>query len=179
MTLLHVCALLLFPFIHVCVSQYGGTGRGEWKLIVRSHSLFNHGCLKGVLTNCEPASQRVMRVEPASHASHASHHVSHARQMLVPSPFSFLRLLAAFGYLARVFAILALLSISFCYLPSSFSSFVKVSLFCFFVIKFWDLMFYLWVYSQTIENSCIHLHTITDSWQIDVCKASWRPISRD
>ena len=27
-------------------------------------------------------------------ASHASHHVSHARQMLVPSPFSFLRLLA-------------------------------------------------------------------------------------
>ena len=60
-----------------------------------------------------------MRVEPASHASH---HVSHARQMLVPSPFSFLRLLAAFGYLARVFAIL---SISFCYLPSSFSSFVK------------------------------------------------------
>ena len=80
-----------------------------------------------VLTNCEPASQRVMRVEPASHASHASHHVSHARQMLVPSPFSFLRLLAAFGYLARVFAILALLSISFCYLPSSFSSFVKVN----------------------------------------------------
>ena len=67
-----------------------------------------------VLTNCEPAS-------------HASHHVSHARQMLVPSPFSFLRLLAAFGYLARVFAILALLSISFCYLPSSFSSFFKVS----------------------------------------------------
>ena len=65
-----------------------------------------------------------MRVEPASHASH---HVSHARQMLVPSPFSFLRLLAAFGYLARVFAILALLSISFCYLPSSFSSFVKVN----------------------------------------------------
>ena len=59
--------------------------------------------------------------------SHASHHVSHARQMLVPSPFSFLRLLAAFGYLARVFAILALLSISFCYLPSSFSSFVKVN----------------------------------------------------
>ena len=52
---------------------------------------------------------------------------SHARQMLVPSPFSFLRLLAAFGYLARVFAILALLSISFCYLPSSFSSFFKVS----------------------------------------------------
>ena len=77
-----------------------------------------------VLTNCEPASQRVMRVEPASHASH---HVSHARQMLVPSPFSFLRLLAAFGYLARVFAILALLSISFCYLPSSFSSFVKIN----------------------------------------------------
>ena len=68
-----------------------------------------------------------MRVESASHASHASHHVSHARQMLVPSPFSFLRLLAAFGYLARVFAILALLSISFCYLPSSFSSFVKVN----------------------------------------------------
>ena len=60
-------------------------------------------------------------------ASHASHHVSHERQMLVPSPFSFLRLLAAFGYLARVFAILALLSISFCYLPSSFSSFVKVN----------------------------------------------------
>ena len=30
----------------------------------------------------EPASQRVMRIEPASHASH---HVSHARQMLVPS----------------------------------------------------------------------------------------------
>ena len=58
-----------------------------------------------------------MRVEPASHASH---HVSHARQMLVPSPFSFLWLLVAFGYLARVFAILALLSISFCYLPSSF-----------------------------------------------------------
>ena len=28
----------------------------------------------------EPASQRVMRVEPVSHASHASHHVSHARQ---------------------------------------------------------------------------------------------------
>ena len=70
-----------------------------------------------------------MRVEPASHTSHGSHHVSHARQMLVPSPFSFLRLLAAFGYLARVFAILALLSISFCYLPSSFSSFVKVSWF--------------------------------------------------
>ena len=54
-----------------------------------------------VLTNCEPASQRVMRVEPASHASR---HVSHARQMLIPSPFSFLQLLAAFGYLARVFA---------------------------------------------------------------------------
>ena len=35
-----------------------------------------------VLTNCEPASQRVMRVKPASHASHASHHVS---QRLVPS----------------------------------------------------------------------------------------------
>ena len=35
-----------------------------------------------------------MRVEPASYASHASHHVSHARQMLVPSPFSFLRVLA-------------------------------------------------------------------------------------
>ena len=35
--------------------------------------------------------------EPASHASHAihaSHHVSHARQMLVLSIFSFLRLLA-------------------------------------------------------------------------------------
>ena len=32
--------------------------------------------------------------EPASHASHASHHASHARQMLVPSLFSFLRLLA-------------------------------------------------------------------------------------
>ena len=46
-----------------------------------------------------------MRVEPASHASHASHHVSHARQMLVPSPFSFLRLLVAFGYLAGVVAI--------------------------------------------------------------------------
>ena len=29
---------------------------------------------------CEPASQRIMRVEPVSHASHASHHVSHARQ---------------------------------------------------------------------------------------------------
>ena len=56
-----------------------------------------------------------MRVEPASDASH---HLSHARQMLVPSPFSFLRLFVAFGYLARVFAILALLSISFCYLPS-------------------------------------------------------------
>ena len=65
-----------------------------------------------------------MQVEPASHASH---HVSHARQMLVPSPFSFLRLLVAFGYLARVCAILALLSILFCYLPSSFSSFVKVN----------------------------------------------------
>ena len=77
-----------------------------------------------------------MRVEPASHASHASHHVSHARQMLVPSPFSFLRLLAAFGYLARVFAILALLSISFCYLPSSFSTFVKVSFVFFIVINF-------------------------------------------
>ena len=88
---------------------------------------FNHQRERRVLTSCEPASQRVMRVESASHASHASHHVSHARQMLVPSPFSFLRLLAAFGYLARVFAILALLSISFCYLPSSFSSFVKVS----------------------------------------------------
>ena len=66
-----------------------------------------------------------MRVEPASHASHASHHVSHARQ--IPSPFSFLRLLAAFGNLARVFAILTLLSISFCYLPSYFSSFFMVS----------------------------------------------------
>ena len=65
-----------------------------------------------------------MRVEPASHASHVSHHVSHARQMLVPSPFSFLRLLVAFGYLAGVVTILALLSISFCYLPSSF---VKVN----------------------------------------------------
>ena len=53
-------------------------------------------------------------------------HVSNARQMLVPDPFSFLRLLVAFGYLARVFAVLALLSLSFCYLPSSFSSFVKV-----------------------------------------------------
>ena len=60
--------------------------------------------------------------------------MSHARQMLVPSPFSFLRLLAAFGYLARVFAILALLSISFCYLPSSFSTFVKVS-FVFFLLS--------------------------------------------
>ena len=69
----------------------------------------NTGDIQRVLTNCKPASK----------ASHASHHVSHARQMLVPSPFSFLRLLAAFGYLARVFAILALLSISFCYLPSS------------------------------------------------------------
>ena len=65
-----------------------------------------------------------LRAEPVSHASH---HVSHARQMLVLSPFSFLRLLVAFGYFARVFAILALLSISFCYLPSSFSTFVKVS----------------------------------------------------
>ena len=55
-----------------------------------------------VLTNCEPASQWVMRVEPASHASH---HVNHARQMLVPSPFSFLQVLAAFGYLAQVSAI--------------------------------------------------------------------------
>ena len=33
------------------------------------------GRKEGVLTNCEPAS----------HASHASDHVSHARQMLVPS----------------------------------------------------------------------------------------------
>ena len=122
--------------------------RGEKQISTWNHSIGSYGthgngsqhCLKSrrktenkvsfhirVLTNCEPASQRVMRVEPASHASHASHHVSHARQMLVPSPFSFLRLLAAFGYLARVFAILALLSISFCYLPSSFSSFVKVN----------------------------------------------------
>ena len=62
--------------------------------------------------------------------------MSHARQMLVPSPFSFLRLLAAFGYLARVFAILALLSISFCYLPSSFSTFVKVSFFFFLSLIF-------------------------------------------
>ena len=74
-----------------------------------------------------------MRVEPASDASH---HVSHARQMLVPILFSFLRLLVAFGYFARVFAILALLSISFCYLPSSFSTFVKVSFFFFVVINF-------------------------------------------
>ena len=29
MTVLHVCALLWFPFIHVCGCQYGGTGRGE------------------------------------------------------------------------------------------------------------------------------------------------------
>ena len=61
--------------------------------------------------------------------SHASHHVSHARQMLVPSPFSFLRLL----YLARVFGILALSPFNIvCYLLSSFSTFVKVCfvLFC-------------------------------------------------
>ena len=58
--------------------------------------------------------------EPASHASHASHHVSH-----VSSQSIFLS--STFGYLAQVFAILALLSILFCYLPSSFSSFVKVS----------------------------------------------------
>ena len=32
-----------------------------------------------------------MRVEPASHGSR---HVNHARQMLIPSPFSFLQLLA-------------------------------------------------------------------------------------
>ena len=38
--------LLRFPFIHVCGCQYGQTGRREWKLIVRYHSLFNHGCLK-------------------------------------------------------------------------------------------------------------------------------------
>ena len=77
-----------------------------------------------VLTKCEPASHAS---HASHHVSHASHHVNHARQMLVHSPFSFLRLLAAFGYLARVFAILALLAISFCYLPLSFSSFVKVS----------------------------------------------------
>ena len=59
--------------------------------------------------------------EPASHASQHASHASHARQ--IPSPFSFLRLLAAFGNLARVFAILTLLSVSFCYLPSYFSSF--------------------------------------------------------
>ena len=43
---------------------------------------------------------------------------------------------SAFGYLAQVFAILALLSISFCYLPSSFSTFVKVSFFFFFFFLF-------------------------------------------
>ena len=73
--------------------------------------------------------------EPASHASHRVSHVS--------SQSIFLSL--AFGYLARVFPILTLLSISFCYLPSSFSSFVKVSFVCFVVVKFWHLMFYLWV----------------------------------
>ena len=41
--------------------------------------------------SCE-SSQRVMRVISASH------HVSHARQILVPSPFSSLRLLAIFRY---------------------------------------------------------------------------------
>ena len=74
--------------------------------------------------------------EPASHASRASKSCESCKsscepcetdvssQSIFPS--------SAFGYLARVFAILALLSISFCYLPSSFSSFVKVSfvLFC-------------------------------------------------
>ena len=43
-----------------------------------------------VLTNCEPASQRVMRVEPVSHASHASHHVSHARQKFERTRIHFL-----------------------------------------------------------------------------------------
>ena len=53
------------------------------KLAIRYSQTTSGSCR--VLTNCEPASQRVMRVKPASHASHTSHHVSHARQMLVPS----------------------------------------------------------------------------------------------
>ena len=62
--------------------------------------------------------------EPASHASWASESCESSCEPLetdVSSQSIFL------GYLARVFAILALLWISFCYLPSSFSSFVKVS----------------------------------------------------
>ena len=48
-------------------------------------------------------------------ASHASHHVSHARQMLVPSLFSFLRLLAVsqrFGH-PRVLGIPIPISLAF------------------------------------------------------------------
>ena len=46
MTVLHVCAFAVVSLYTCMCCQYGGTGRGEWKLIVRSHNLFNHGCLK-------------------------------------------------------------------------------------------------------------------------------------
>ena len=90
--------------------------------------LFACGCLwmknERILTNSEPAS----------HASHASHHVSHARQMLVPSPFSFLRLL----YLARVFGILALISFQYRFVICFylFQRLLRYVLYCFVVNKF-------------------------------------------
>ena len=82
------------------------------------------------------------------------------------------------GYLAWVFVVLALLSLSFCYLLSSFSSFVKVSfvLFCCHSILRFDVLF---LSGKRFKIHAYHLHAITDSWQIDVYKASWRPINGD
>ena len=120
-----------------------------------------------VLTKCEPASHAS---HASHHVSHASHHVNHARQMLVHSPFSFLRLLAAFGYLARVFAILALLAISFCYLPLSFSSFVKVS----YVFVLLSLNFEVWCFIYysflSISNDIAfgsRFNVKTETWRLE------------
>ena len=117
----------------------------------------------GVLTKCEPASHAS---HASHHVSHASHHVNHARQMLVHSPFSFLRLLAAFGYLARVFAILALLAISFCYLPLSFSSFVKVS----YVFVLLSLNFFIYYSFLSISNDIAfgsRFNVKTETWRLE------------
>ena len=142
-----VC-LIFFPFVNSQLNSVSTSSRRH--LYIRISWYFNKTPLLGVfiflkkkinnkaklssITGVETINSRydhpfkkqevivvgLDKLQASEPASHASHHVSH-----VSSHSIFLS--STFGYLAQVFAILALLSILFCYLPSSFSSFVKVS----------------------------------------------------
>ena len=112
--------------------------------------------------------------EPASHASRASESCESCESSCVPcetdvsSQSVFLS--SAFGY--RIWHEFSLSSLSFCYLPSSFSSFVKVSfvLFCCRSILRLDVLF-----MSVVANDLKFMHIIYMPLQIHGKSTSAKP----